>query len=121
MSRGDATAARYAGAPHAVAGVPSAGRRRSAEQCLPRSGRCDRAGGCALARGVDRARLATVTSTGFAGGACSLLASASRFAGPSADASGRPPRFARGCDRRIVAGRRQHGASVAISPPEAAP
>ena len=59
---GDATAARDAGVPHAVADIPSAAR--------------------------------------------------SRFAGPSGDAPGRhPPRNARGCDRRIDAGRRQHGVS----------
>lgn len=67
---GDATAARDAGAPNAVAGVPSAGR--------------------------------------------------SRFAGPSADAPGRPPRSARGCDRRIVAVRGQYGLRVAVSMSEAA-
>ncbi len=60
----------------------------------------DREGGCALADGIDCARLATVTTTGFAGGVCSLLAGASRCAGPSGDAPGRPPRAARGCDRR---------------------
>ncbi len=80
-----------------------------------------RGGGCAPAHGVDRARFATVLSTGFAGGACSLLAGASRYAGPSADAPRRPPRSARGCDRRIVAGRRQHGPRVAVSLSEAAP
>jgi hypothetical protein len=35
----------------------------------------------------------------------------SRYAGPSGDAPGRPPRKTRGCDRRIAAGHRQYDIS----------
>ena len=63
-----------------------------------------RAGGCMSVAGVNCARLATVTTTGFAGGARPLLAGASRYVGPAGDAPGRFPRVVRSYAQKMPQG-----------------